>query len=57
VLSLSQYGSQRCRGARLIGLSSLLLPRGDDTAKQYALGLEERALAVHNTARLVHWLD
>lgn len=46
-----------CLGsARLIGLSSLLLTRGDDTAKQYALGLEERALAVHNTARLVHWL-
>ncbi|WP_327591537.1 hypothetical protein [Streptomyces chartreusis] len=47
-----------CLGsARLTGLSSLLLTRGDDAAKRYALGLEERALAVHARARLVHWLD
>ncbi|MFC7812226.1 hypothetical protein [Streptomyces olivaceus] len=47
-----------CLGsARLIGLSSLLLTHGDDTAQQYALGLEEQAHAVHQAARLVHWLD
>ncbi|MFF2937923.1 hypothetical protein [Streptomyces mirabilis] len=28
-----------------------------DEARQYAFGLEERALAVHDKARLVHWLD
>lgn len=47
-----------CLGsARLISLSALILTHGDDAARQYALGLEERALTVHDTARLVHWLD
>ncbi|WP_328674931.1 hypothetical protein [Streptomyces sp. NBC_00343] len=47
-----------CLGsARLISLSALLLTHGSDDAQQYAHGLEERALAVHDTARLVHWLD
>ncbi|GHE72253.1 MULTISPECIES: hypothetical protein [Streptomyces] len=47
-----------CLGsARLISLSALMLTHGDDAARQYALGLEERALAVHDIARLVHWLD
>lgn len=47
-----------CLGsARLISLSALMLTHGDDAARQYALGLEERALAVHDIARRVHWLD
>ncbi|MFF6835913.1 hypothetical protein ACFY84_29375 [Streptomyces sp. NPDC012438] len=47
-----------CLGsARLLGMSSLMLTQGSDEARQYALGLEERALAVHDKARLVHWLD
>ncbi|MBT2445352.1 hypothetical protein J7E93_35795 [Streptomyces sp. ISL-36] len=47
-----------CLGsARLLGVSSLMLTQGSDAARQYSLGLEERALAVHSKARLVHWLD
>jgi hypothetical protein len=47
-----------CLGsARLLALSCLLLARGSDAARQYTLGLEARALAVHDKARLVHWLD
>lgn len=47
-----------CLGsARLLGMSGLILTQGSNEAQQYALGLEERAMKVHNTARLVHWLD
>ncbi|HWU06802.1 MAG TPA: hypothetical protein VN520_10540 [Streptomyces sp.] len=47
-----------CLGsARLLGMSGLILTHGSDEARQYAFGLEERALAVHDAARLVHWLD
>ncbi|MFC5919143.1 hypothetical protein, partial [Streptomyces pulveraceus] len=47
-----------CLGsARLLGMSGLLLTQGSEEAHQYALGLEQRAMAVHSTARLVHWLD
>ncbi|WP_055571297.1 hypothetical protein [Streptomyces prasinopilosus] len=47
-----------CLGsARLLGMSALILTQGSNEARQYALGLEERALAVHDRARLVHWLD
>ncbi|MER7921505.1 MULTISPECIES: hypothetical protein [unclassified Streptomyces] len=47
-----------CLGsARLLGMSGLLLTQGSEEAQQYALGLEQRAREVHNTARLVHWLD
>ncbi|MEU9880887.1 hypothetical protein [Streptomyces phaeochromogenes] len=47
-----------CLGsARLLGLSGLMLTQGSDEARQYALGLEKRALSVHTKARLVHWLD
>ncbi|SCE61079.1 hypothetical protein GA0115253_109028 [Streptomyces sp. Termitarium-T10T-6] len=47
-----------CLGsARLLGMSGLILTHGSDEARQYAFGLEKHALAVHDAARLVHWLD
>ncbi|MET7543151.1 hypothetical protein [Streptomyces sp. NPDC005507] len=43
--------------ARLLGTSGLLLDQGSKTAQNYALELARRAYAVHDAARMVHWLD